>query len=549
VAQQSSKLKGIVSDSFGPVAGASVIIKGTTNGIMTDADGAYSLDGIKKGDVIVFSYIGYIPQEIVYNGQSTLDVQLKEDNKQLDEVVVVGYGTQKKVNLTGSVSMVNSEVLESRPVQNVSQALQGVVPGLSFSVNNSGGTLDNQMEFNIRGTGTIGEGSGSSPLVLIDGIEGNMNTINANDIESISVLKDAAASSIYGAKAAFGVILIKTKSGKSGKTNVSYTGNVRFSDAIQLPDMMDSYQFALYFNRAAANNGQGAVFSDEVLQRIQDYQAGKINTVSTPSSDGRWNSYTGSNANTNWFDEMYQDWAPSQEHNLSISGGSEKITYRVSGSYLNQRGLINFGEDRFKRYTTDAKITAVLADWVTMNYNSKWTREDYTRPTYMTGLFFHNIARRWPTCFVYDDNGYLADGMEIIQMQNGGKRNQQNNYYTQQLSFLFEPIKDWKINVEGNMRTYNNNQHWAVLPVYAHDANGEAYGISWDGGADYAVGQTRVYDYRYKEDFFTTNIYTSYTKSIGKNNFTGMIGFNGELTKYDYITGQGDGLYLKLHLT
>lgn len=481
VAQQTSSVKGIITDEMGPVTGASVMVKGTTNGIMTDMEGNFTLKGVKKGDVIVISFIGYVTQEIKYTGQPSLEINLKEDAKQLNEVVVVGFGTQKKVNLTGAVSMVNADVIESRPVQNVSQALQGVVPGLNFSVNSNGGTLDNALNVNIRGAGTIGDGSGSSPLILIDGIEGNMNTVNPNDIESVSVLKDAASSSIYGARASFGVILIKTKSGKAGKVNVNYSGNVRFTDALQIPEMMDSYQFAQYFNTAAANAGQSAVFSADIMQRIQDYQAGKITSVSTPNTQGKWNMYTGANANTNWFKEVYRDWVPSHEHNLSVSGGNEKVTYRVSGSFLNQNGLIRFGSDKFKRYTIDAKISAQLASWATMNYTSKWTREDYSRPTYMTGLFFHNIARRWPTCPVYDDNGYLTDGMELLQMRDGGEQTHQKNYYTQQLGLIFEPVKDWHINIDGNMRTHTNNEHYAVLPVSAHYADGTPYYISWDG--------------------------------------------------------------------
>ena len=409
ITQQTDKLTGTIEDDLGPVTGASVVVKGTTNGTVTDMNGNFELSNVKKGDVIQISFVGYITQEVKYTG-SPIKILLKEDTQTLDEVVVVGFGTQKKVNLTGSVSMVDAEVLESRPVQNVSQALQGVVPGLNFSVNSGGGTLDNEMSFNIRGAGTIGDGSGSKPLVLIDGIEGNMNTVNPNDIESVSVLKDAAASSIYGARASFGVILIKTKGGKAGKTSVSYSGNVRFTDALQIPEMMDSYQFAQYFNAAAANAGQSPVFSAEVMQRIQDYQAGKITTVSTPNAQNKWNAYTGANANTDWFAEVYRNWAPSHEHNLSVSGGTEKLTYRVSGSFLDQNGLIRHGSDNFQRYTLDAKISAELAKWITLNYTSKWTREDYDRPTYMTGLFFHNIARRWPTCPVYDDNGHLFEG-------------------------------------------------------------------------------------------------------------------------------------------
>jgi TonB-linked SusC/RagA family outer membrane protein len=160
----------------------------------------------------------------------------------------------------------------------------------------------------------------------------------------------------------------------------------------------------------------------------------------------------------------------------------------------------------------------------------------------MTGLFFHNIARRWPTCPVYDPNGYLLEGMEIIQMSEGGIQTEQKNYYTQQVGLVIEPIKDWHINIEGSMRTYNRNQHWNVKPVYGHDVNGQPYLHSWDGGADYAPGQSRVYDYRYTEDYFTTNIFTDYSKTINDHYFKAMAGFNAELFKNSSIYGQGDAL-------
>ena len=541
ITQQSGKVTGTIVDELGPLAGAAVMVKGTANGTVTDMDGKFELSGVKEGDYIVISYIGYVTQEVKYTGQASIDLTLKEDTQTLDEVVVVGYGTQKKVNVTGSVSMVGTEVIEARPVQNVSQALQGNIPGLNFSVPTTGGTLDTEMSFNIRGAGTIDDGSGSSPLVLIDGIEGNMNTVNPNDIESVSVLKDAASASIYGARGAFGVILITTKGGKSGKVNVNYSTNVRFTDALQIPKMLDSYRFAQFFNAAAANAGQSPVFSAEMLQRIQDYQNGTLTTVSRDNNgDGFWDMYDGSNANTDWFQEVYKDWVPSHEHNISISGGTDKITYRVSGSFMDQNGLIRYGKDEFNRYTMDSKISAKITDWLTLNYTNKWTREDYERPTYMTGLFFHNIARRWPTCPVYDDNGYLTDGMELIQLSEGGVQNQHKNYYTNQVGLVLEPIKDWHINIEGNMRTYNNNQHWAVLPVYAHDVNGEAYAVTWSG--DYAAGASRVDEYRYTEDYFTTNIYSDYSKTINDHFFKVMVGFNAELTKYDSVEGRGDDL-------
>ena len=545
VQQANTKVKGTIVDETGePMIGVSVKVLANNTGTITDLNGKFSIDA-PKGSTIEISFIGYKTVTVKVDG-SPINITMKEDSQQLDEVVVVGYGSQKKVNVTGSVSMVDSKVIESRPVQNVSQALQGVIPGLNMSVGSSGGTLDSSLNINIRGGGTIGEGSSGSPLVLIDGIEGDMNTVNPNDIENISVLKDAASSSIYGARASFGVIMITTKSGKAGKTRVNYSGNVRFSDAIQVPEMVDSYTFAQYFNRASTNGGGNPVFNDDAMTRIKNYIDGKYTDPTQPEyygtvagTDGKWQNYGGAFANTDWFSEFYRDWVPSTEHNLSISGGTEKLTYMISGSFLDQTGLLKHGEDKFNRYTLNAKISAKLTDWVTLNYTSKWTREDYHRPTYLTGLFFHNIARRWPTCPVIDPNGHYQRDMEIVQLEDGGKQTSQKNWYTQQFQAVFEPVKDWRIVAEGSMRTYIRKQHWAVLPIYAYDVNNEPYLLSWNGGA---AGYSEVQDSREDEDYFSTNIYSDFTKTLGDHYFKVMGGFNAELYRPSGLTGFGTDL-------
>lgn len=531
--QQNGQSSGLVKDATGePVIGASVMVKGTTNGTITDFEGRFSLGNVKKGDIIQISFVGFKTFEIQWDG-SPLEVTLKEDSELLDEVVVVGYGTQKKVNVTGAVGMVDSEVLQARPVQNVSQALQGVIPGLNVNVNNTGGALDGGMNINIRGTGTIGDGSGSSPLVLIDGIEGELNTVNPNDIESVSVLKDAASASIYGARASFGVILVTTKSGKNGKAKINYSGNVRFNNAIAIPEMMDSYTFAQYLNRAAANSGGTPVFTDEVVERIKGYQDGTFTESTIPDSSGRWSKWKTSNGNTDWYKEFYKEWAPSHEHNISINGGSEKIQYLVSGSFLNQNGLIRHGKDEFQRYTLNGKLTAEITDWFKMTYSTKWTREDFSRPTYLTGHFFHNLPRRWPNLPAYDPNGNPMEEGGIEQMKNGGKQNSQKDFNTNQIAFVFEPIKDWHINVEGSIRTTTQYQHWAVLPTYAYDVKGEPFPIEWDMGyGTYAPGTSKVSEYSWKENYYTTNIYSDYSKTFNSGHyFKVMAGFNAELYK------------------
>ncbi len=544
VTQQNGTCTGVVKDGTGEtVIGASVVVKGTTNGTITDFDGNFSLDGVKKGDVIQISFVGFVTQEVVWNGQP-LNVTLKDDNQTLEEVVVVGYATQKKVNVTGAVGMVDSEVLQARPVQNVSQALQGAVPGLNLSVGNSGGSLDGRMNINIRGAGTIGEGSGSSPLVLIDGIEGDMNTVNPNDIESVSVLKDAASASIYGARASFGVILVTTKSGKSGKAKVNYSGNVRFSNAIGVPDVMDSYTFAQYFNRANDARGQGPIFSPQVVERIKAYQDGTLAATTVDNGSGIWQKWANANGNTDWFSEFFKDWSPAHEHNISISGGTDKIQYIVSGSMLNQRGLIRHGKDSFQRYTFNSKISAEITDWLKMIVSNKWTREDFERPSYLTGNFFHNLARKWPIHPAYDPNGFPMDEGEIAQMEDGGIQNSQKDFNTNQIQFIFEPIKDWHITVDGSMRSTNHFQHWEVLPVYYHNVAGEPVLTTWDMGyGNYAAGASRVNEYGWKENYYTTNMYTDYSKTFNSGHyFKVMAGFNAELYKQRNLSAQKDEL-------
>ena len=266
ITQQSETATGVVKDALGEVIGASVVVKGTTNGVITDIDGKFELQNVKKGDIIQISYIGYKTQEIVWNG-TPLNVLLEEDSEMLEEVVVVGFGTQKKVNLTGAVSTVDSKTIAARPVNSVTDALQGTVAGMNFSTPTSGGMLNSTKSINIRGTGTIGSGASVVPLVLIDGMEGDMNALNPQDIDNISVLKDASAASIYGSRAAGGVILITTKSGKEGKAVINYNNSFRFNSPLNMPEMMDSYTWANYMNLASIASGNGQWISDTSWNR------------------------------------------------------------------------------------------------------------------------------------------------------------------------------------------------------------------------------------------------------------------------------------------
>lgn len=542
VSQQSERIiKGVVKDATGEtVIGANVSVVGSTNGTVTDIDGNFSLK-VPAGATLKISFIGYKDVNVKVTNQQSLNIVLEDDSQALDEVVVVGFGSQKKVNVTGAVSMVKAEALADRPVANVSQALQGVVPGLNFSVPRGGGELDNEMTFNIRGSGSIGDGSKSAPLVLIDGMEGDMNTINPQDIESISVLKDAAASSIYGSRAPFGVILITTKSGKSGKVTINYNNNIRFSDPLKVPEMMNSYDFARYFNTAGINGGQGLKFGQEVMDRIIAYQKGEITAGTVANDSGNWQEYTGANANTDWFQEHYRHWTPSHEHNISVSGGSEKVNYMVSGNYMDQKGMLKHSDDSYKRFSLNAKLGAEVTKYIRMNYTSRWVRNDYDKSYYQNGLFFHNLARRWPTNPVYDPNGHYMVGSEIIQLEEGGRDNKSTDYLTQQLQLVIEPVKNWTITAEGNIRTENMGRRYSILPVFNYNEANEPIAMKYD--ESHGPGVTEHQAEKSRRNYYTMNFFTDYFYQTESGHYIkGMLGFNAELNKFDKVWGSRNNL-------
>ena len=544
IAQQQSECKGAVLDVNGdPIIGASVTatVNGQKKGAITDLNGYFTIPGVKPGTNLTISYIGYKTQHAVWNGKE-LNISLAEDAGTLDDVVVVGYGSQKKVNLTGAVSVVNSKSLQSRAVTSVAQALQGAVPGLNFNVSNSGGALNGKLSMNIRGAGTIGAGSNAAPLVLIDGSEGDLYSISPNDIENISVLKDASSSAIYGSRAAFGVILVTTKSGHDGRVNVNYNGNVRFSTATQVPEMPNSYDFARYWNDAAANNGEAAPFDNDMLERIKN----NINGTPKPgeevptvwrgyAANEPWGMYTSSWANTDWFKEMYRKGVPSQEHNVSVSGGSKNVNYYLSGALLDQHGLIRHGKDVMRRYNFSSKVSAKLTNWITVTYNTKWSRENYSRPSYMTGLFFHNIARRWPTNPVYDPHGHYVHGNEILQMESGGLDRTSTDKLYQQLALELTPLKGWKIRLEGNYNTTDYHNHWEVLPIYYYDPNNMPVAAAWSG--DYAPGKSDVGESMSKNNYFNGRFYSEYAFTLNdKHDFKVLGGLDMESNIYTYLS-------------
>jgi TonB-linked SusC/RagA family outer membrane protein len=517
------QISGIVKDAKGePVIGASVVEKGTTNGTMTDIDGHFKLS-VKINSMVIVSSVGFVPRSISIGDKSSFDVLLNDDSKVLNEVVVVGFGVQKKVNVTGSVGTVDASELASRPVTSAVQALQGAVPGLQIT--QTSGSLANTPSINVRGITTIGKGSSGSPLILIDGMEGDLNSINPQDIESISVLKDASASSIYGSRAPFGVILVTTKSGKSGKVSINYNNSFRTSSPINLPKEMDSYTFATYFNAAAENaNWSGPVFDSEHLQRIQNYMNGTLKTTIPEGSNGYWgDGYATGNDNIDWFSAIYKSHTFSQEHDLSASGGSDKMDYYVSLNYLNNGGLMRFGEEGYNRYTATGKINSILTKWAKFNYTSRFTRTDYKRPSSLGDGIYEGLGRQgWPTLPLYDPNGYLySSPSPALSLRDGGVDKTQTDNIYQQGTLILEPIKNWITNINFNYRTQSANNHYDTQTYYNHDVNGNAYA--------YGNKTSAVYESLTKLNYYNLNIYSEYSFKIKEDhNFKIMGGFQCE---------------------
>lgn len=395
--QAKQTIKGVVQDAFGPIAGANVIEKGTTNGTITDMDGNFTLD-VAPNSILVITFIGYKEQQVPVNNQKTFNIKLTEDSQALDEVVVVGYGTQKKVNMSGSVTSVNvSEMAESRPLTNISTALAGTAPGVQITSSNNLPSNNGDADIKVRGQGTL---NNSSPLVIIDGVEGTLNSVSPQDVETVSVLKDAASSAIYGSRAANGVILITTKQGKSGKMKLDYTGYVSFQTLDQPYEVVSDYaNYMEYLNEGMANSNKPKPFSDNVINlwREKSKDPNGLNEYGMPN----YLAYP----NNSIFD-VYET-GVSHQHNISASGGSEKITYYTSFNYLNNPGILeNCG---FERFSLRANVDSQVKDWLKIGVNlSGYTSNTTPVSDNIDDIYTYGLTGGNPGIAYLDDQNRLG---------------------------------------------------------------------------------------------------------------------------------------------
>ena len=536
-AQNGKTVKGVVTDNFGPVIGANVLVKGTTNGVITDVDGKFVLSDVPEDAVLQISFIGYVTQEIKVAGKTEFNVQMSEDAKALEEVVVVGYGSQKKVNLTGSIGKVDSKVLESRPITSTTSALQGTIPNLQIT--NSSGEPGQSASINVRGTTSI---NGGSPLVLVDGVEMSLDLVNPNDIENVTVLKDAAASAIYGVRAAFGVVLVTTKNpSKAEKTSVSYSGNFSFAKPSIMPEFLTSQsQFAEWMNQACINGNVATKYRDDVIAKMKAYEADPKNNPEYEVIDGQLYYY----GYSDFKEKMIKDVTPTQRHNINITGGSEKTRFYTSVGYLNQEGLYKVGDDNYKQLNTRINVENQTTKWMKLgfkalyNYSTQdkpftydgkdvWKRVIYTLPTDFIDAWQKDP--RYPELDKFD--GMYSENNAYALLKDGGR-----NKYDQHDVWLtatadFDILKGWKAHVDFN---YNLNYKKAS----AHSKPIKFF----DGSFNETYGRTSTNYYQmtnYNTSYYSFNAYTDYEHTFAEKHYLkAMVGFNQELTKYSTFSGK-----------
>lgn len=388
-------VKGTVFDTYGsPLPGASIVEKGSSNGTQTDFDGNFQINVTDEDAVLIVSYLGFATKEVSVGGNTQISIILEESASGLDEVVVVGYGTQQKKDLTGAIGIAKGDVLQNRPINNVTEGLQGVIPGLTISPN-SGAPGGGGVDINIRGATSI---NGGSPLVLVDGAQLPINSVNPEDIESVTVLKDAASAAIYGARAAFGVILITTKKGKKEtKPQFTLSSSTYMATPTIIPEKSDSYKYALYVNSMRQSTNQSTIFNEEHLGLLQSRVSGAISDDYTLKPSG---SAYYEHANTNWSDLVFSKAAPGQNHNIGVSGGSERSTYRASFAYSGNDGIVKIGGDKFSRYNLNLNLSTDLKDWLTTKFQVNLRRSNtnvHNLPPGSGASIFHVVWRARPT--------------------------------------------------------------------------------------------------------------------------------------------------------
>lgn len=511
--QQDGKIWGIVSDAFGPIAGANVVVKGTTNGTITDMDGRFSLDA-PKGAKLQISYIGYITKELTVDTKTDYVIELVEDSQALEEVVVVGYGTEKKVNVIGSIAQIGSEKLENRSTPQLSNVLTGQMAGVTV-IQRSGRPGNSGGEIRVRGVGSFGgESNKSDALVLIDGIPGKLNDVSSEDVESISVLKDASTAAIYGSRAANGVILVTTKTGKEGKVSVGYNGYVGFNTPTALPEFVDTWQYATLYNEAVGREA----YTQEEIQKFRD--------GSDPDHY----------ANARYLDEVFSRKGLQTGHDVTINGGNAENKYMVSFGYLKQNGIVE--KNDYQRYNARVNLINEILPGLKLTSRLSGVYGNRKEPMAPGGDDADNMlvliqkALRFPglTPTILSDGSFGA-GRELHGTPAGWIKS--DSFYENPEFSLnanvrldYNPIKDLLLSAIGAY-TYTNGEE-------------RTYRSTMKLSGDRVLGPSELKHKMGKTIYKTFQATAEYNKTIGGHTFGILAGYSWEQEDYRYVQGSRD---------
>lgn len=511
--QQDGKIWGIVSDAFGPIAGANVVVKGTTNGTITDMDGRFSLDA-PKGAKLQISYIGYITKELTVDTKTDYVIELVEDSQALEEVVVVGYGTEKKVNVIGSIAQIGSEKLENRSTPQLSNVLTGQMAGVTV-IQRSGRPGNSGGEIRVRGVGSFGgESNKSDALVLIDGIPGKLNDVSSEDVESISVLKDASTAAIYGSRAANGVILVTTKTGKEGKVSVGYNGYVGFNTPTALPEFVDTWQYATLYNEAVGREA----YTQEEIQKFRD--------GSDPDHY----------ANARYLDEVFSRKGLQTGHDVTINGGNAENKYMVSFGYLKQNGIVE--KNDYQRYNARVNLINEILPGLKLTSRLSGVYGNRKEPMAPGGDDADNMlvliqkALRFPglTPTILSDGSFGA-GRELHGTPAGWIKS--DSFYENPEFSLnanvrldYNPIKDLQLSAIGAY-TYTNGEE-------------RTYRSTMKLSGDRVLGPSELKHKMGKTIYKTFQATAEYNKTIGGHTFGILAGYSWEQEDYRYVQGSRD---------
>lgn len=548
---ESRTIAGTVLDEKGQsLPGVTVLLKGApneqgmSNGTTTGADGTFSFTVPPGAGTLIFSFIGLATKEVPIPSSGELNVVLEEDATTLSEVVVVGYGTQKKVNLTGAVDQVGAEVLENRPLTNLTRGLQGVIPNLNIRMTD--GKPIRGAEYNVRGATSIG--AGGSALVLIDGIPGDPGLLNPNDVESVSVLKDAASAAIYGARGTFGVVLITTKRPAKDKTQINYSASYSLNERTIKPQLVtNGYAWAKMFDDAyyswndykAHPQKANSVFLfsldylDELKRRQEDPS---LPRVDIDPGTGNYVYY----GSTDWLGELYADSNPSMEHALSISGSSNKVDYFISGRYMTQKGVFRYNPDNYKMYNLRANGSIQAFQWLKVENDLTLSQVSYFFPMLNhpsnTPVWRRISDEAFPIAMLRNPDGTLTENAAIVfgSFISGNNHSDLTRLQIRNTSrFTASFFKD-KLRVSGDytFRRLMEVETRLYTPVP----------YSKKPGVILERGENKMNEADDKTNYVGANIYAEYTQNFDKHNFKGLVGYNYENSLLISRFLQRDGL-------